>query len=96
MIDVEESIDILWEKGQFSSREEFLNEALRSFLKEHPELRVELAVEQFKTGTVSLNRAAEIAGMSPEEFKDVLSDHNVDREPGFLSEDERKDQLNNL
>lgn len=96
MIDVEQSIDILSEKGQFTSREEFLNEALRSYLKDNPELRVELAVEQFKSGSVSLNRAAEIAGVSPEEFKDVLSDRDVDRDPGFLSEEEREEQLNNL
>lgn len=96
MIDVEESIDILRQKGQFSSREEFLSEALKSFLKDHPELRVELAVEQFKSGTVSLNRASEIAGLSPEEFKNELSDRGVDRNPSFLSEEERNDQLNKL
>lgn len=33
---------------------------------------IELAVEQFKTGDVSLNRAAELSGHSPEEFKEVL------------------------
>lgn len=96
MIDVDESIDILSRKGQFSSREDFLNEALRTFLRENPELRVELAVEQFKSGSVSLNRGAEIAGMSPEEFKDVLSERNVDRDAGFLSEQEREDQLSKL
>jgi predicted HTH domain antitoxin len=96
MIDVEDRIDILREKGNFSSREAFLDEALQSFLREHPELRVELAVEQFKVGTISINRAAEIAGRSPEEFKRVLADRGVNRDPGFLSEDDRSDRLNTL
>jgi predicted HTH domain antitoxin len=84
MIDVDESIDILRRKGQFSSREEFLSEAVQSFLRDNPELRVELAVEQFASGSVSLNRGAEIAGVSPEEFKTLLADRDIDRDIGFL------------
>lgn len=96
MIDVDESIDILRRKGSFSSREEFLSEALRTFLKENPDLRRELAVEQFKSNSISLNRAAELAGLSSEEFKEVLADHGIDRDIGFLSEEEREDRLNRL
>ena len=96
MIDVEESIDILRRKGRFSSREEFLDEAVRSFLRENPELRIELAVEQFRSESVSLNRAAEIAGVSAEEFKNILSDRGVERDAGFLSDEEREDRLRKL
>lgn len=96
MLDVEESIDILSRKGQFSSREEFLTEAVRSYLREHPELRIELAVEQFESGSVSLNRGAEIAGVSPEAFKEELADRGVDRSVGFLDEDVREDRLSDL
>jgi predicted HTH domain antitoxin len=96
MIDVEESIDILREKGKFSSREEFLTEALRSFLRENPQLRVELAVERYRSGSVSLNRAAEIAGLGPEAFKEELADRGIDRDVGFLSEEERNDRLRDL
>lgn len=96
MIDVEESIDILRRKGRFSSREEFLDEAVRSFLRENPDLRIELAVEQFQSESVSLNRAAEIAGVSSEEFKDILSDRGIEREASFLSDEEREDRLGKL
>ncbi|PSQ47254.1 hypothetical protein BRD19_09910 [Halobacteriales archaeon SW_7_65_23] len=96
MIDVEESIDILRRKGRFSSREEFLDEAVRSFLRENPELRIELAVEQFRSESVSLNRAAEIAGVSAEEFKNILSDRGTERDAGFLSDEEREDRLSKL
>lgn len=96
MIDFEEDMEILRKSGDFGSREEFLEETFRAFLKENPELRVKLAVEKYRSGSVSLNRAAEIAGLSTEEFKDKLAEHGVERKPGFLSEDERDEELSKL
>jgi predicted HTH domain antitoxin len=96
LIDFEEDIEILRETGNFGSREEFLEEAFRALLKEQPELRVKLAVEKYQSGLVSLNRAAEIAGLSTEEFKEKLAEHGVHREPGFLSEAERDEELREL
>jgi hypothetical protein len=61
LIDFEEDVEILRKSGDFSSREEFLEETFRAFLKEHPELRVKLAVEKYRSGSVTLNRAAEVA-----------------------------------
>lgn len=55
-----------------------------------------LAVEKYRTGDVSLNRAAEIAGLSTEEFKDALAERGIKREPGFLSEDDRDEELRKL
>ncbi len=96
MLDVQENIELLRRSGRFDTEEEFLEEAFRALLEKRPELRIELAVEQFKTGDVTLNRAAEISGYSPEEFKDVLRDRGIDRDIGFLDEDEREDRLNSL
>ena len=61
LIDFEEDVEILRKSGDFSSREECLEETFRAFLKEHPELRVKLAVEKYRSGSVTLNRAAEVA-----------------------------------
>lgn len=96
LIDFEEDVEILRKTGNFGSREEFLEEAFRAFLKEHPELRVKLAVEKYRSESVSLNRAAEIAGLSTEEFKEKLAEHGVNRDPGFLSEEERDEELRKL
>jgi predicted HTH domain antitoxin len=96
LIDFEEDVEILRKSGDFSSREEFLEETFRAFLKEHPELRVKLAVEKYRSGSVTLNRAAEVAGLSTEEFKGKLAEHGVTREPGFLSEEERDEELSKL
>lgn len=96
MIDVDENIELLRKSGRFDSEEEFLEEALRALLEKRPELRLELAVEQFKTGEVSLNRAADLAGYSSEEFKELLRDRGVDRDVGFLDESERESRLEDL
>lgn len=96
MIDVEENIELLRRSGRFDSEEEFLEAAFRALLEKRPELRIELAVERYKTGDVSLNRAAEIAGYSPEEFKDVLQDRGIGRDIGFLDDEERDERLQDL
>lgn len=92
LIDFEEDVEILRKSGDFSSREEFLEETFRAFLKEHPELRV----EKYRSGSVTLNRVAEVAGLSTEEFKQKLVEHGVMREPGFLSGEERDEELSKL
>ncbi|GAA0290547.1 putative HTH domain antitoxin [Halarchaeum rubridurum] len=96
MIDVEDNIELLQQSGRFASEEEFLEEAFRALLEKRPELRVDLAVEQYKTGSVSLNRAAELAGYSPAEFKEILRDRGVSRDVAILTDEERSERLENL
>lgn len=96
MIDIRENIELLQKTGRFESEEELLEEAFRALLEKRPEIRVELAIEQYKSGNVSLNRAAELAGYSAEEFKQILRDRGVSRDVGFLSEDKREEQLEGL
>lgn len=96
MIDIKENIELLRRSGRFKSEEEFLEEAFRALLDKRPELRIELALERYKTGDVSLNRAAEIAGHSPEEFKELLRERGISRDIGFLDEEERNKRLEGL
>lgn len=96
MSEIKEDIDLLRRSGRFNSEEEFLEEAFRALLDKRPELRIELAVERYKTGDVSLNRAAEIAGHSSEEFKQLLRERGISRNVGFLDEDTRDEQLDGL
>lgn len=96
MADVKENIELLRKSGRFNSEEEFLEEAFRALLDKRPELRMELAVERYKTGDVSLNRAAEIAGQSPEEFKELLRERGISRDVGFLDDEDRDERLDGL
>ena len=81
--DFEEDMELVRRTGGFSSEEELLQQAFQALLNENPELRTELAVEKYREDKISLNRAAEIAGMSPEEFKSILQARGVKRKPGF-------------
>jgi predicted HTH domain antitoxin len=42
---------------------------------------------------VSLNRAAELAGVSPEAFKAELADRGIDRDAGSLDDSSQEDRL---
>ena len=79
--------------GGYEDADDVLEDAVRELLRRRPELRTSLAVEKYRAGDVSLNRAAELAGTSTENFKAELSDRGIDREAGFLDDDDRGEKL---
>jgi predicted HTH domain antitoxin len=58
--------------GLFQSEAEALQEALGTFFSVKPQYRVEAALEMWKAGEISLERAAEIAGMNSYRFRDLM------------------------
>jgi len=76
---VHESIDILSNSRHFGSKDKLLDEAVRTLLEVKPALKVEIAVELYKKGTISLSRASEIAGVSAEGFKEILAGRGISR-----------------
>ncbi len=74
---IEEEIEALIEVGRFSSREDFVEEAIRFFLQVNVELRIDAAIKLYLDKEVSLGRAAEIAGLHIEEFKSVLKSRGI-------------------
>jgi len=89
MSNVDDDIATLRDSGGYASEEAVLEDAVRALLAKRPELRTELAVTKYRNGDVSLNRAAELAGIAPAEFKDILSERGITRPAGFLSGDDR-------
>lgn len=79
--------------GGYEDEDDVLEDAVRELLRRRPELRLSLAVEKYRAGDVSLNRAAELAGTSTEEFKDELADRGISRDAGFLEADDRERKL---
>ena len=57
--------------GMFRSRAEALEEALGTFFAAKPQYRLEAALEIYRSGEVSLGRAAEIAGINPVRFREL-------------------------
>lgn len=56
----------------YKNRDALVEDAFRALLNLKPELKVEIAVEFYLREDISLSRAAEIAGMDIESFKDML------------------------
>ena len=72
-IDVmKDGMNSLIRAGYYKNRDNLLDDAFRTMLEVRPALKTEMAVELYKVEKVSLSRAAEIAGMSIEGFKNIL------------------------
>lgn len=77
MASTEEEINSLIRTKSYASKDEVISDALRALLILKPELKTEIAVDLYKTGRVSLWKAADIAGMSLEEFKELLTSRSI-------------------
>ena len=67
-----------------SNKSEVIKNAVMSLFRENTELNVAVAIELYKKGEVSLSKAAEIAGVTTIEFKEILGKR------GFLREIEAR------
>jgi len=67
-----ESIPKVLVPKYYKSVDSLFENAIRALLNLKPELKVEIAVELYLREEVSLSKAAEIAGMDIEGFKDML------------------------
>lgn len=82
-----EEIDALVRSEIYKSREEIISDAMRALLSMRPGLRIEIAIDLYRNKKVSLWKAAEIAGLCMEEFKDMLSSRSIKIEIGGTDEE---------
>ena len=85
---IENEIRALIKYGYYGSVDEAVKDAFRTLLNAKPDLRIAAAVELYKEGEVSLGKAAEIAGVTTIEFKDILADRGIRREVSSRSMEE--------
>lgn len=90
MASTEEEINSLIRTKSYASKDEVISDALRALLVLKPELKTEIAVDLYKTGRVSLWKAADIVGMSLEEFKELLTARSIKIEVGGSTEESLK------
>jgi predicted HTH domain antitoxin len=95
MAAAEKEIDSLIRTRTYSSREEVISDAVRALLVLKPGLRIEIALDLYKNGEVSLWKAAEMSGLCLEEFKELLASRSIRIEVG-TSNDESLDRLGKL
>lgn len=74
------------EKLGFQSRQEFIDEAVNTYLASRRDKRLALAIALYEDEKVSLGRAVEIAGVGIETFKRELGERDVPRHGGSMEE----------
>lgn len=73
----DQEITSLVRLGLYQSREEVIADAMRNLLLNNRSLRLEMALDLFKTDEVSLGRSAEIAGPGRWQLQDVLRERGI-------------------
>ncbi|MBI3923247.1 MAG: UPF0175 family protein [Armatimonadetes bacterium] len=66
--------------GLFRSEREALQEALSTWLAVKPSRRLEAAIQMFRSGEVSLSRAAEMAGVTRWRLQDLMAERGIFQE----------------
>lgn len=74
-----QQMSLLVERRIFDSEESLVTSAYRSLLTLQPELKLEIALSLYEEEEISLGRAAEIAGVSREQMKEILAAHGIQR-----------------
>ena len=67
---------LVW-RGVYSTINELLEDALRTFFEFRKDMRIRAVIEMYKTDEISISKAAELAGVSTEEIKDFLAKAGV-------------------
>ena len=70
---LESELESLIRIGSYDSRDEVIRDAIRNLLISRSDLRLNIAIDLFKKGEVSLGQASEKAGVGIIEFKDILA-----------------------
>ncbi len=91
-----EEIEVLVESGEYASRSDLVKDAFRVFLENKPEKKTLIGIEMYRRGRVSLVRAAEIAGMDFESFKEVLVDRGIRIRTASPTEKELEEEIKYL
>ncbi len=93
MSDLTDDVETIASVGGYEDADDVLEDALGELLRRRPNLRLSLAIEKYRRGSVSQNRAAELAEVSTEAFKNELASRGIHRTPGFLDGDDRDRML---
>lgn len=61
----------------YESEEAVIQDSLRYLLQARPELRLELAIYRYQSEDISLGKAANLAGVSFEQMKEILRSRGI-------------------
>jgi len=82
-------IESLLRTGLYKDKETLFHDAIKALFITKPNLRYEVAIDRYRNKVISLWKAAETAGLTIEEFKELLSSRGMKVE--VSSSDEESD-----
>ncbi|MFO7791430.1 MAG: UPF0175 family protein [Thermoplasmatota archaeon] len=85
---MDNEINALVKTGEYSSKSDVIRDAFRTFLRKNYGKKLRIAIELYKEEKVSLMRAAEIAELDSESFKQELKDRGIPVMTYFSAEHE--------
>jgi predicted HTH domain antitoxin len=92
---LDEIVDVLTEERAVDPKVVH-EEALRLYLNTNPGLKLDGAIALWRKGRISLERAAEVAGLTVPELKEVLAARGVIRETEGKSREEMDAKLKEI
>jgi predicted HTH domain antitoxin len=73
----EQQLEAVVRAGLFRDRQHAIQEAMQTLFAARPQLRTEAAIELFRSGEISMLRAAEMADLDFESFRLLLRDRGI-------------------
>lgn len=70
-------IDALVASGYYTSKSDVVKDALRHLFETHEHLKQAAAVELYRRGQLTISKAAELAAIPLDRFKDILRDQGI-------------------
>ncbi|MCP4406087.1 MAG: UPF0175 family protein [bacterium] len=80
----------------YQDEETVIQDALRHLLRARPDLRVRLAIYRYQHDSISLAKAASLAGVSWAQMKDILLEQGIAPRLGVESLDEAEHDIHAL
>jgi predicted HTH domain antitoxin len=80
----------------YDNEEAVIQDALRHLLRSRPDLRIQLAVYRYQSGELSLAKAADLAGVSWAQMRDILLEKGVQPRLGPATEVEAEAEVRQL
>jgi predicted HTH domain antitoxin len=78
------------------NKEAVIQDALRHLLRSRPELKIQLAIYQYQNNDISLEKAANIAGVSWAQMKDILMEKGIPLRFGAETIQEAREEVQAL
>lgn len=80
----------------YDTEEAVIQDALRHLLRGRPELRIRLAIYRYQQEKLSLAKAAEVAGVSWAQMRDILLERGIDPALGPANLEEAQAEVDQL